>query len=62
MNGIVQFTLFQMGKLKSKVEQLEIRIVSWKFEVPLYLKVTTMRENIDTRRKHEDAIYSRNIL
>jgi hypothetical protein len=41
-NGLIQFTLFLMGKFNSKVEQLESRTVSWnglysKFEVPLYI-------------------------
>jgi hypothetical protein len=40
-NGLIQFTLFLIGKSNSKVEQLESRTVSWnglcsKFEVPLY--------------------------
>jgi hypothetical protein len=41
-NGLIQFTLFLMGKFNSKVKQLESRTVSWnglcsKFEVPLYV-------------------------
>jgi hypothetical protein len=41
-NGLIQFTLFLMGKFNSKVEQLERRTVSWnglcsKFEVQLYI-------------------------
>jgi hypothetical protein len=41
--GLIQFTLFLMGKFNSTVEQLESRTVSWnglcsKFEVPLYFK------------------------
>jgi hypothetical protein len=40
-NGLIQFTLFLMGKFNSKVKQLESWTVSWnglcsKFEVPLY--------------------------
>jgi hypothetical protein len=40
-NGLIQFTLFQIGKFNSKVEQLVSRTVSWnglcwKFEVPFY--------------------------
>jgi hypothetical protein len=40
-NGLIQFTLFQMGKFNSNVEQLVSRTVSWnglcsKFELPLY--------------------------
>jgi hypothetical protein len=43
-NGVIQFTLFLMGKFNSKVEQLESRTVSWnelcsKFEVPLYNRI-----------------------
>jgi hypothetical protein len=39
-NGLIQFTLFLIGKFNSKVEQLESRTVSWnelfsKLEVPL---------------------------
>jgi hypothetical protein len=39
-DGLIQFTLFQMLEFKSKVEQLESRIVFWnglcsEFEVPL---------------------------
>jgi hypothetical protein len=41
LNGLIQFTLFLMGKFTSKVEQIESRTASWKglcstFEGPLY--------------------------
>jgi uncharacterized membrane-anchored protein len=43
-NGLIQFTLFLMGKFNSKIEQLESRTVSWnglcsKFEVLLYIYI-----------------------
>jgi len=42
LNGLIQFTLFVMGKFNSKVEQIESRTASWNglcstFEGPLYL-------------------------
>jgi hypothetical protein len=41
-NGLIQFTLFLMGKCNSKVEQIESRTASWNglcstFEGPLYM-------------------------
>jgi hypothetical protein len=42
-NGLIQFTLFLMGKFNSKVEQIESRTASWNglcstFEGPLYFR------------------------
>jgi hypothetical protein len=43
LNGLIQFTLFLMGKFNSKVEQIESRTASLNglcstFEVPLYVE------------------------
>jgi hypothetical protein len=48
-NGLIQFTLFLMGKFNSKVEQIESRIASWNglcstFEGPLYIDRQTDRQ------------------
>jgi len=42
MNGLIQFTLFLMGKFNSKFEKIESRTASWNglcstFEGPLYM-------------------------
>jgi len=42
LNGLIQFTLFLMGKFNWKVEQIESRTASWNglcstFEGPLYI-------------------------
>jgi len=52
LNGLIQFTLFLMGKFNSKVEQIESRTASWNglcstFEGPLYT-----RNNTCLQRKH----------
>jgi hypothetical protein len=44
LNGLIQFTLFLMGKFNSKVKQIESQTASWNglcstFEGPLYLDI-----------------------
>ena len=48
LNGLIQFTLFLMGKFHSKVEAIESRTASWNgfcstFEGPLYMKIISFQ-------------------